>query len=245
MNDGIGIVFIHGAGLNSSIWNSLKKELRVPVLAVDFPNRKSVGNANNKLSFTDYVNTITDQIKKWDQHKFILVAHSIGAFVALKIANQFDNRVRGFIAISSVIPKSGNSFVSSLPFPNNLIMPLVLKVFGTKPPVNQIKDGLCNDLTAEQTQNIVNEFTPESKALYMTKINYDLPNVNRLYIKLTHDKSMPSSLQDKMAKNLNADKTVKIDSGHLPMISTPRQLTTILLDFINDIMPDDSTISQN
>lgn len=235
MKDKTGIVFIHGAGLNSSIWDSLKNEINVPVLAVDFPNRKTESNANTKLSFTDYVNTTADQVKKWNQPNFIIVAHSIGSLIGLMIASQFKNQVKGFIAIGSVIPQNGNSFVSSLPFPQKLIMPLILKLFGTKPPVNRIKYELCNDLTAEQTQNITEGFTPESKALYTTKINYDLPNVHRLYVKLTNDKSMPLVLQDKMAKNLNANETVKIDSGHLPMINKTRQLAQILSDFINNI----------
>jgi pimeloyl-ACP methyl ester carboxylesterase len=244
MKNSTGIIFIHGAGLNSSIWNSLKNELNVPVLAVDFPNRKSDSNENNKLSFTDYINTTANQIKSWNQDNFIIVAHSIGALVGLKMANQFEDRLKGFIAISSVIPKNGNSFVSSLPFPNKLIMPLVLKFFGTKPPVKNIENGLCNDLTAEQTRNIVTAFTPESKALYMTKINYDLPNVNRLYIKLTNDKSMPLSLQDNMAKNLNADKVAEIDSGHLPMINRTNQITQILSDFISKIVPNNKTTNR-
>jgi hypothetical protein len=96
-------------------------------------------------------------------------------------------------------------------------------------------------LTAEQTLKIVNEFTPESKALYLTKINFNLPDTNRLYIKLKNDKTMPSTLQDKMAKNLNANKIITIDSGHLPMISKAKQLAGFLSAFANEIVKDEKT----
>lgn len=235
MDNSIGMVFIHGAGLNGSIWDNLKKEINVPTLAIDFPNRKTDGKANDKLTFDDYVNTVTDQVKNWNEGNFIIVAHSIGACVGLKVVNNFRNELKGFVALSSVVPLNGNSFVSSLPFPQKSILPVILKLFGTKPPRKSIESDLCNDLTSEQTLKIVDEFTPETKALYTTKINFDLPDFKRLYIKLTNDKSMPNDLQDRMAKNLNANKIAAIDSGHLPMMSKTKELALILSDFANDI----------
>lgn len=244
MNNDLGIVFIHGAGLNCSIWDELKKEMNVPILAIDFPNRKADEKANDKLTFDDYVNATIDQIGNWNKDSFIIVAHSIGALLGLKMVNHFEKELKGFVAISSVIPVNGNSFVSSLPFPQKLIMPLIIKLFGTKPPQKSIESELCNDLTAEQTLKIVNEFTQESKALYTTKVNFNLPDTKRLYIKLTNDKSMPSALQDRMAKNLKASKVATIESGHLPMLSKAKQLAIILSKFANVILQDEKTTNR-
>jgi hypothetical protein len=36
MNNNIGIVLIHGAGLNCSIWDDLIKEINIPTLAIDY-----------------------------------------------------------------------------------------------------------------------------------------------------------------------------------------------------------------
>ncbi|MDR7131448.1 pimeloyl-ACP methyl ester carboxylesterase [Algoriphagus sp. 4150] len=235
MDHNIGIVFIHGAGLNASIWADLIKEINIPTLTIDFPNKKTNSKAIDMMTFDDYVSAAVNQIKNWKVEHFIIVAHSIGAFVGLKVANQFKTELRGFVAVGSIIPINGNSFVSSLPFPQKLIMPVILRLFGTKPPQKSIESELCNDLTAEQTSKIVNEFTPESKALYLTKINFILPDTNRIYIKLENDNSTPSTLQDKMAQNLNAEKIISIDSGHLPMISKAKQLGGILSDFVNEI----------
>lgn len=235
MDKKIGIVFLNGAGLNSSIWNDLEKRIDNSVLSIDFPNRKSNDNSNAKLTFEDYVNkTITD-VKKWEKDSFIIVAHSIGACVGLKVAEQFKKELKGFVAIGSVVPKSGQSFVSSLPFPQKLLLPILLSLFGTKPPKKTIESELCNDLTPEKTSKIVNEFTAEAKLLYTTKITFDLPDTKRFYIKLTNDKSMPTDLQDEMAKNLNATKIETLNSGHLPMLSKTDELTNILADFIKSL----------
>ncbi len=237
----LGIVFIHGAGLNTSIWDDLIKEINVPALAVVFPNKNIPGKAIDVLSFEDYVATVTQQIKNWKRDSFIIVAHSIGALVGLKVAKHFKNELKGFVAVGSVIPKNGSSFTSTLPFPQKLIMPIILRFFRTKPPQKTIESELCNDLTPEQTSKIVNGFVPESKALYTTKIHFTLPDTTRLYIKLENDKAMPSALQDKMAKNLRADQVISIHSGHLPMISKAKQLAVILSDFIIEIAKDEKS----
>lgn len=44
----------------------------------------------------------------------------------------------------------------------------------------------------------------------------------------------PVQLQDKMIKNLTAQKVVTLDSGHLPMISKPKELSEILNGYINE-----------
>ncbi len=239
MDNKIGIVFINGAGLNSSIWNDLKIEIENPILSIDFPNRKLKNNPNAKLTFDDYVNKAKTEIKHWQKNNFIIVAHSIGACVGLKVAEQFKNELKGFVAIGSVVPKSGQSFVSSLPFPQKLLLPILLTLFGTKPPKKSIEAELCNDLLPEATSKIVNEFTPEAKTLYTTKITFDLPDTKRLYIKLTNDKSMPTDLQEEMAKNLNTTKIETINSGHLPMISKAKELATIISNFANEIEQDE------
>ena len=139
MNNTIGIVFINGAGLSSSIWDDLKQKIDNPILSIDFPNRKPNDISNAKLTFDNYVNIATSEIKKWQNDNFIIVAHSIGACVGLKVAEHFKSELKGFVAMSSVIPKSGQSFVSSLPFPQKLLLPILLTLFGTKPPNLHLK----------------------------------------------------------------------------------------------------------
>jgi len=228
MNSEIGIIFINGAGLNSSIWNDLKSKFQISNLTIDLTNK-------TKLTFDDYVNKFATEISNWKMENFIIVAHSIGALIGLKVAEQFKKELKGFVAIGSVIPKSGQSFTSTMPFPQKILLPILLSLFGTKPPKKSIETELCNDLSPDIALKIANEFTPEAKALYTTKNTYELPNTKRLYIKLTNDKSLHRNLQDKMAKNLNATKIESINSGHLPMLSKPDELANILEDFINKL----------
>ncbi|MEX2639904.1 MAG: alpha/beta hydrolase [Balneolales bacterium] len=233
MKDIPGIVFIHGAGLGSFIWNELKPLLNYPALFVDFPNRNDPDKVNSGLSLTDYSDSVINQTEAWGKKNIILVCHSIGGIAALKVAEHFGSRITGFIAISAVIPDRNQAFVSCLPFPKKIIMSLLIRMAGTKPPRSAIVQGLCNDLSSEQTQRVIRSFTPEAKSLYLEKCSCGIPNANTLYIKLSKDKEFPVSLQDKMVKNLKAQTVNTLESGHLPMMSVPQQLSAIINDFID------------
>lgn len=99
----------------------------------------------------------------------IIIAHSIGGLIGLRIAECFKDKIIGFVGIGSAIPKNGNSFVSCLSFPQKLIVPLIMKLAGTKPPKSAIKNGLCNDLNPSQAEKVVKNFTAESRCLYTKK----------------------------------------------------------------------------
>jgi pimeloyl-ACP methyl ester carboxylesterase len=145
-----GIALIHGAGLGSFIWNGMVDKLNLPAIALDFPNRNKGDEINKQLRLNDYSNKIIHTLDRWDTEKLIIVAHSIGGCVGLKVAEHFGSRVIGFVGVGAAIPLNGNSFVSCLPFPQNLVMPLVLKLAGTKAPEKAIENGLCSDLSDEQ-----------------------------------------------------------------------------------------------
>lgn len=235
MNKEIGVVLLHGAGLGSFIWDDVKPLIKNPVLTIDFPNRETGNNANKNLTLDDYKKSAIEQIEKWNVAKFVIVTHSISGCVGLSLTDYFAKKVVGLVGISSAFPKKGKSFASSFPFPQNLLMPLMLSLLGTKPPQKIIEQSLCNDLTPEQTSKIVRRFTAEAKRLYTTKVYYTNPEVKKLYIKLTDDKGFPVQLQDKMIKNLNPPKVETLHTGHLPMISKPKELSEILNDFLNQI----------
>ncbi len=231
MKDKIGILLIHGAGLGNYIWDDIKFQIEYSTLAIDFPNRELKGNPNKNLTFDNYIKSSIEQIEKWDKEKIVIVAHSIGGCLGLKLNDYFNEKVVGFVGISSAIPKNGKSFSSCLPFPQSLLIPIILSVFGTKPPKKSIEIELCNDLSTSKSAKIVDRFTPEAKSLYTTKINYASLPERKLYIKLTNDKGFPIGVQEEMIKNLNPQNVIEMDCGHLPMISKPKELAEIINSF--------------
>ena len=234
-NSNIGLIFMYGAGLGTWIWNDISQLINIPCLYVDYPGRDENSKRNKDLSLDDYSNFIIEQINNWNVDKVVIIAHSIGGVLALKIVNKIKPQLIGIVAISASIPVDGGYFLSSYPMANRTLMKCVFKLFGTKPPKAAIIKSLCNDLHIDQANEVVNRFTPESYLIYTQKIKYNLPEIPKLFIKLTNDAAFGLQIQDKMIRNLMPETVVELNTGHLPMISKPKDLAKIINEFVSKI----------
>ncbi|MGP4081531.1 alpha/beta fold hydrolase [Pseudalkalibacillus sp. R45] len=232
-NDQIGLVFIQGAGLESSIWEPVVSEMKRPVLLVDFPERQGENKLRQSLTLQDYSDYIKQQIEDWKVRRFVIIAHSLGGVLALNITSDLSERVVGFIGIGATIPKDGGSFLSTFPFAKRLLMNVLLRVFGTQPPESAIRKGLCNDLSHERATEIVRGFVPESIHIYTDQTKANVPtNIPKLYIKLAKDQEMSLSQQNNMIANLAPQKIEILETGHLPMLIKPNDLRNSLNAFL-------------
>ncbi|WP_435923104.1 alpha/beta fold hydrolase [Paenibacillus sp. DYY-L-2] len=227
----IGFVFVHGAGLKGQIWSNVVEGFDYPCLLAEFPQREGSFDARSGLSLEDYVTYLKRQIDEWGTHKIVIVAHSLGGVLAPRLASLLSDRLAGVIAVGAAIPKNGGSFLSALPFPQRLLMSLIMRAAGTKPPESSLRTGLCNDLSPDQTAEIIKGFTPEAVRVYTDRIDVPVPDVPKLYVKLNKDQEFSQTLQEKMIANFAPQTVRSLDTGHLPMISNPEGLKSILEEF--------------
>ncbi|TYP68955.1 alpha/beta fold hydrolase [Paenibacillus methanolicus] len=227
-----GVVFLSGAGLGQGIWAGVLSQIECPVLVAEYPGKDGAPEANNSFSLGDYAEHVQRQIERWGVRRFVLVAHSLGGLIGLRIAKQMPERVAGFIAVGAIIPKNGGSFLSVQPWPKRVLVSTVLRLAGTKPPAAAIRQGLCHDLTSAQTESVVAGFKPESIRVYTDGCEAGVPEVPRMYVKLTQDRELDQRLQDRMALQLAAHRTVSLPSGHLPMLRMPEELSRTLMEFM-------------
>ncbi|MBB3112463.1 pimeloyl-ACP methyl ester carboxylesterase [Paenibacillus phyllosphaerae] len=230
----IGFVFIHGAGLNGQVWRKVIEGFEHPCLLVEFPLRRDSSHSRSRLSLEDYVAHMKRQVDEWETRKIIIVAHSIGGVLALRLASELADRLAGIVAVGAAIPKRRGSFLSILPIPQRLLLSVLLRTIGTKPPESALRTGLCSDLSPDQAAEIVNGFIPEAVRLYTDRIDTSVPDVPKLYVKLTDDKELRPSLQNKMIANLSPQYVRSLATGHLPMISNPAGLRSILEIFLSE-----------
>lgn len=231
MNGSVGMVMVPGAGLGGWIWREVAPQLHPPVLSVELPGRHLDVKARQTLRLEDYARHVQAQVEQSAPSRVVIVAHSLGGVVALKSASVLGERVAGFVAVSAVIPRHGRSFLSALPVPKRWAMNVLLRTVGTKPPDAAIRSGLASDLSPEVADEVVARFTPESKWVYLDPTGAATPDVPKLYVKTTNDNELDSALQDSMITNLGPGQVVPLESGHLPMLSRPRELADVLNEF--------------
>lgn len=221
------IIYLSGAGLDASIWDGIRKTVPGQVL----------GHSHDAhTSLQDVIDDSLRQITATSAERFVIVAHSLGGVIGVELARKLGDKLAGFIAVSATIPAPGKSFVATFPFPQNLIMPVMLKIAGTKPPVSMIKSGLCNDLNDSQTKAVVTNFAAEPLGLYTGKTSsIPLPASKYLYIKTLQDKQTKPATQNIMAKRLPHTDIKDIDAGHLSMISRPTELAAIIRSFTQNL----------
>ncbi|MBB6672140.1 alpha/beta fold hydrolase [Cohnella nanjingensis] len=234
----VGYAFVSGAGLRGGIWNEVVEGFDEPCLALEYPARDAEAEERRSLSLEDYVAELKRQLERWEVERFILVAHSLGGALALRLAAEMPDRVAGFAAVGAAIPRGGGSFLSALPWPKRLLLSVILRRAGTRPPASAIRAGLCNDLPAAQADIIVRDFVPESVRVYTDRTEAPMPEAPKLYVKLAKDKEFGSALQDRMRANLSPDAVRSLDTGHLPMLGDPQGLRLALQSFRSEYVLD-------
>lgn len=230
--DEVTIVLLHGAGLGSWIWDDMLKNLAYPALAIDFLGRGAHVDISTKgLSLSQYVASILHDIQMVQSKNIILVAHSISGILAIEIANQLHDRLVGLVAIGAVFPQEKGSYVSSMPWVNGMILRLILHLAGTQPPDSAIRKTLCIDLSNQYAQEVIHRFIPESKKLYTDQVQTQFSFPHSLYVNLKQDQELTEKIQQQMVINLSPDQVLDLNTGHLPMLSRPKELARILNDY--------------
>jgi pimeloyl-ACP methyl ester carboxylesterase len=223
------VIYLSGAGLAPAIWNDVHTKVTTPNVALTY-------NRTTATTLTSVVQDILKQMQKLDATQYVIIAHSLGGVIGVEVARALGDKISGFIAVSATIPAPGKSFVDALPFPQNFVMPLLLKIAGTKPPISAIRKSLCNDLSDQQAADIINAFVPEPRSLYINKTSMSaLPTSKYVYVRTLNDKQVPAQLQSSMAKQLPNVEVTDIASSHLPMISHPDELAKVINDFVANL----------
>jgi len=227
------LVLLHGAGLGAWVWKKVEPLLQMPSVSVDFPDRDRY-KPDHSQDLDSYCRSILDAISRWPREKVILVAHSISGVVACRLATELGDRLVAFAGISAVVPDKGGSFLSAFPFAQRAITWITMSLGGTRPPNSQIVKAYCNDLTREECDQVLTRYVPESLLLYTQPTEHLLPaNIPKFYIKLTKDRSLDESNQQRMIKHMGADRVTSVEAGHLAMISEPRKVAEALNNFFD------------
>lgn len=211
------VLFLSGAGLPAWIWDDVRAMLPVESTVARYPK--------GRASLADAAQVVSAQLAGWPT--FHLVAHSLGGTVAAAIIEHEPERVVSLTAICAVVPRPGSSFTGSLPFPQRLVLPMLMRLFGTKPPDSAIRSGVGAGLPKATTERLVNDFDPESRRLYTDRVGLGLTWPRNTAYLLTTEDDLMVPLQERFANDLGA-KPTRLATGHLPMLTHPDEVARLV-----------------
>nr|WP_176884124.1 alpha/beta hydrolase [Nocardioides sp. YR527] len=217
------LLFLSGAGLPAWIWDEVRSGITVPSAVAPRP-------ATGSGTVTDYARAALDAAP---EGPFGVVAHSAGGVVATELARLAAGRVAAVLGVAAVIPASGASFASSLPFPNKIVLPLILRVAGTRPPESVIRKGLAAGLDEETVQRLIADLEPEPVTYFTTRTTgHEAMRAVPLkkYVVTTDDAELTASWQRGYADQLGAHSVIEIASAHLPMVTNPADVIAAAQD---------------
>ena len=101
--DDIPTIFIHGVGLDSSMWDPQKLYFKNKnVIFYDLLNHGKSKKEFKQLTFENFNNQLIQLIRHLDIKKFNLIGFSLGALIAQHFTVKFYNNINKLIIIASV-----------------------------------------------------------------------------------------------------------------------------------------------
>ena len=104
--EGIPIVFIHGVGLNYTIWELQIDAFDNTVLAYDILGHGKTPLNKDNISFDDFSNQLINLIDELKIKKIHLVGFSIGSLIARNFASKFNERLESLTLLCSIFQRN-------------------------------------------------------------------------------------------------------------------------------------------
>ena len=230
----IPLVLIHGAGGNHLHWPvQIRRLPEYRVYALDLPGHgKSTGHGLHQIS--DYADRVLAWMNELDLHKVVVVGHSMGGGIALTMALQHPERIRGLglVGTGAHLPvnasflentahettfQSAVELLASWAFNLNanpqLVQTVQKQMLETRPTILHGDFRACDTFDVRER---LGEITCPTQVICGSK-----------------DKLMPVRHSQYMASQIqSAELAVIPDAGHMVMVENPERVAAVLEEFL-------------
>ncbi|GLW13894.1 esterase [Streptomyces sp. NBRC 13847] len=227
-------VLVAGARLGAWAWGEVVPYLRAaghgvyPLTLSGLADKRGVpaGQAT-------HVQDIVAEVERQGLRDVILVGHSYSGIPAGQAAERIGDRLARVIFVDSSVPTDGESFVSAWPDGGAAVKASIAENRGfwpLAPAAHYDGEGLID----EQIARLVRGSTPHPGATLTEPavLAGPLGELPATYILCVMPGADDAEPDEEVAELLNSERwrLVKMDTGHWPMFSQPRELAQILLN---------------
>lgn len=217
------IIAVHGAGMNSSVWETLS----LPVLALSLP-----GHSETEESLLPSVEEmsawIKAQLSKQAPASVVLMGHSMGALAAMEAAKHPAVAAIILLGAAEKMPVHPDLIKQAAENPG-AAADMILKwgVFSGNPEAEALRASLKKQMATVPAKAISNDL--HACAAYQGTPEIPCP---ALVVAGEHDKLTRAGDGKALAEKIKAKFHLIPGCGHMPMAEKPEELRRIILDFI-------------
>ena len=217
-------VLLHGAGTGGWVWERVMAAMSRPALAPDLPTRE------RDLSPGECAEDVVRDLDRHGVGDVALVLHSLAGVLGGELAVRLGARLRHVIYLAAVIPPDHGSFAQARGFPTALVL-RALFAFGKrrlKPTEPMIRKEYGNDLTEEDVRMLVDRIVPDRPRMLLAPVTAPVPVLPATYVRLTLDRSLKPSEQNRMIARLTGPRVVDVEAGHMAPLSRPEAIAAAI-----------------
>ncbi|HEY4213442.1 MAG TPA: alpha/beta fold hydrolase [Steroidobacteraceae bacterium] len=233
-------VLVHGAFHDSTVWSRILERVQLAghrAIAVDLPGRPRNPLPIDQVTLQAHRDQVLAVVSGESDSRIILVGHSFGGVVISAVAEVVPQQIDTLVYVAGYLPKSGQSArklsmddLDSLWNDRNFVMSP-----DTRTATILGEDAIAllgEDLAPADRERLPDMLVPEPLLPIRTPVilsSERFGQVDKVYIKTLHDRTISPALQDRMLARSQVRQTLELASGHSPYLSQPDALTQMLL----------------
>lgn len=203
----IPFLFLGGAGLPAWIWDGVRDGL-------------GGGTAVPPGLGDDLRSSAVAAFEHAPDGRFAIVAHGASGVVAAEMARLDPESVAAIVGVAAVFPRSGFSYLDTVPFPASIAAKRALRGGGVHPVLSPKSLRGVDPAVAARLQA---ELVDEAEARYRDPLQQLVLPERRAYVVMASDAVLATEAQRGFARVIDA-RVETLGGGHLPMLEQPRQL---------------------
>jgi pimeloyl-ACP methyl ester carboxylesterase len=222
------LILIPGAWSDESIWKPLAAELSHLGIRYDALTLSGLGQKNGSISLSTHVDDVVSHLNQSEREKCVLVGHSYSGMVVSLAAERVPDKIAGLIFVEAFLPENGKSLLQvagldvaaetlAIEQNNGLWPPPTKEELMAQPFLSDTqKHYLINNMTGQPGKTVTDKAQIRKGAFENTPILY-----------------IGGSLSNSIKANPDFGKIdfKKLDGGHWPMLSKPKELAGIIQGF--------------
>lgn len=233
------LLFLHGWRSNKEVWNNVVTkilDIEYSILAIDLPG---FGNSQNPhpaplpkgeggWTVGDYAEVVAEFIRKLDLRQVIIVGHSFGGRVGIKLSSAHPELVSKLVLVDSAGFAQNSSKKKLLALAAKIVKPIF------RPRMMQgLRQKIYRGIGAEDYVA-----TPELQKTFVNVVKEDLStDMARIHLPTLivcgrHDKDTPLRFGQKMYATIKNSSLVVLEhAGHFSFVDQPEKFAEVLKKF--------------